>query len=221
MVPSSLSTLCPPAPPTARLPCTLGPQRPPSTDRLPPACPGAHPLVGFGWQRARAPTSGWVWLAACPGAHPLVGFGWQHARVPTSGWVWLAACPGAPTLWLGLAGGGSGRRSAGRGRERAGSVRSPSPRLRWAQPHLLAGPALPPRSLPCLVNCLNKPSGISPPECLLSGPSEQMFRWARMLVPSHMCFSSGVPSPSGKGRCCQALRPRQGTRRARPGALHS
>lgn len=73
LVPSSLSALCPPAPPTACLHCTLGPQRPPSTTGLPPAC-----------------------------------------RVPP--------------LWLGLAGGGSGRRSAGRGREGGQGLSTPPAR---------------------------------------------------------------------------------------------
>ena len=69
----SAPTLCPPAPPTACLHCTLGPQRPPSTTGLPPAC-----------------------------------------RVPP--------------LWLGLAGGGSGRRSAGRGREGGQGLSTPPAR---------------------------------------------------------------------------------------------
>lgn len=57
LVPSSLSALCPPAPPTARLQCTLGPQRPPSTDGLPPACSGA-PTLWFGRWGVRQEVSG-------------------------------------------------------------------------------------------------------------------------------------------------------------------
>ena len=128
-----------------------------------PRGPGrlSRPRAGSPWSRPHCPPS-----ALQPCQLPVSTAPWaprdrlaqtdclQHARVPPpSAWVWLV--------------GGSGRR----GRGRAGSVHSPSPRLRWAQPLLLAGPALPTRFLPCLVNCLNNPPGISPPECLLSGPS--------------------------------------------------
>ena len=47
-----------------------------------------------------------------------------------------------------------------------------------------------------------------------------MFGWARALVLVQMCFSRRGLSPSGKGGCCQALRPGQGTQQPCPGAPH-